>query len=245
MGQVITVTAAKGGVGKTTLAIQLAAARGAVLVDLDYETGGATGALLTQTPRRGTVLDAFERGPGYLPGRGFIRAYAHRPALLPNHPDLATTSADHELVRECLEAWADGWGRDVVVDTAPGYSELAMGAGSAARLVVVPILLEPNALRSLAGFLGEWGDHPLLLVPNMVPRRPPAGLVRMLERLGAPRIPISSPIGEHRVLRRRLRRGALVLETAPGREVKAAVDDFRRVAEEVEAWLSDVTASQS
>ena len=40
--RIVTVAAAKGGVGKTTLAYELAAALGGVLVDLDWDAGGAT-----------------------------------------------------------------------------------------------------------------------------------------------------------------------------------------------------------
>ncbi|HMM49277.1 MAG TPA: ParA family protein [Miltoncostaeaceae bacterium] len=59
---IITVAAAKGGVGKTTLAIALASCLDAVLVDLDHEVGGATGQLMSQPAKIGTVLDGLQSG---------------------------------------------------------------------------------------------------------------------------------------------------------------------------------------
>ena len=41
-GAILTVAAQKGGVGKTTLAYELAAALDAILIDLDFHGGGAT-----------------------------------------------------------------------------------------------------------------------------------------------------------------------------------------------------------
>lgn len=40
--RIVTVGAAKGGVGKTTLAYEIAACLKGVLVDLDWDSGGAT-----------------------------------------------------------------------------------------------------------------------------------------------------------------------------------------------------------
>src|ERR1700694_4686620 len=64
-GRVVTLAATKGGVGKTVLAYELAAVLGAVLVDLDWDTGGASRLWGHDTRRfkRSALLDAFEHGP--------------------------------------------------------------------------------------------------------------------------------------------------------------------------------------
>src|ERR687885_388341 len=122
---VITVAAAKGGVGKTTLAYELAAAMDGVLVDFDWDLGGATRmwGYDARTYRRAPLLDAFEAGPEGKPPAP--RTRPHQPALVPSHRDLAASSIDESLVADCLDAWMTAWeDRIVVVDTHPGANPL-------------------------------------------------------------------------------------------------------------------------
>ncbi len=63
-GAILTVAAQKGGVGKTTLAYELAALLGAVLIDLDFHGGGAT-SLWGFDPT--AVASGPERGPDRRP----------------------------------------------------------------------------------------------------------------------------------------------------------------------------------
>ena len=106
--RIITVAAAKGGVGKTTLAYELAAALGGVLVDLDWDAGGATRMWGFDPTRaaRAPLLDALERGPEGRPPR--VKRRANQPSLVPAHPDLAASRIDADLVADCLSAWAAG-----------------------------------------------------------------------------------------------------------------------------------------
>ena len=70
-GAILTVAAQKGGVGKTTLAYELAAVLDGVLIDLDFHGGGATN-LWGFDPlavRRAPLLDALERGADAPPPR--------------------------------------------------------------------------------------------------------------------------------------------------------------------------------
>jgi chromosome partitioning protein len=80
----------KGGVGKSTLAVHIASALDAVLVDLE-PWGGATAwwagphaTELWQAPGRAPVLEALERGRAPRPRRG----EAGRPRLVPSHEQL-------------------------------------------------------------------------------------------------------------------------------------------------------------
>lgn len=233
---VITVAAAKGGVGKTTLAVQLAACLGGVLVDLDHEAGGATGQLMPQPPRRGTVLDGLEAHGAPTP-----RALTHRPDLVPASPDLASSLIDDELVRVSLRAWAQEWGRAVVVDTAPGHSAAAVGAVSAADLVIAPVALEVASIRALGSFVREWEGYPLMIVPVMAPARPARSMIALLSEVAGDRY-VAAPISEHRFLRRRLRRTSICLVPDPGRDVARAAEEFRRLSREVETWLTQAVA---
>ena len=65
--QIIVSGAYKGGVGKTTLALELAYLLDAPLVDLDWDKGGATKRWGYVPTESSPLLDALERGktPGY------------------------------------------------------------------------------------------------------------------------------------------------------------------------------------
>src|SRR5947209_13712686 len=106
---IVTVAAAKGGVGKTTLAYELAAALDGVLVDFDWDSGGAT-RMWGYDPsayRRAPLLDALEAGPEGKPPT--LRNRSHQPTLVPSHGDLAASSIDASLVADCLSAWTAAW----------------------------------------------------------------------------------------------------------------------------------------
>jgi chromosome partitioning protein len=228
---IITVAAAKGGVGKTTLAYELAAAFGGCLVDLDWDAGGAT-RMWGFDPRslqRAPLLDAFERGPDAAAPRP--RRRPHQPALVPSHPDLSASRIDADLVADCLGAWAPTLSTEaVVIDTHPGANALTDGAIAAADLVVVPAVLGMREMTALEQNLAELVDHRVLVVPTMVPAVPPRRLVDRLAAVAGGRVMVAPPISEHRWLRRRLRRAAVVSQPNPGIRVQAAALEFRRVA---------------
>jgi chromosome partitioning protein len=233
--RIITVAAAKGGVGKTTLAYELAAALDAVLVDLDWDAGGAT-RMWGYAPERyvrAPLLDALERGPTGAPPRP--RSRPHQPRLVPAHPDLSASRIDPELVAECLAAWADAWDGDyVVVDTHPGANALTDGAIQVADLLVMPVVLGAREMDALAASVADFADYRLLLVPMMVPPVPPRRFVERLEALAGGEVAVAPPVSEHRWIRRRLRRAALVRQPSPGVRVRAAAAEFRAVARTVE-----------
>jgi chromosome partitioning protein len=228
---IITVAAAKGGVGKTTLAYELAAALGGVLVDLDWDAGGATRmwGVDPEQARTAPLLDALERGPDGRPPRPKRRP--HQPALVPGHPDLAASRIPDDLVGDCLVAWAGVWSEPyLVVDTHPGANPLTDGALAVADLVVVPVVLGAREMDALAGMLRDLGAYRLLLAPNMVPAAPPRRFVDRLAGLAGDRLAVAPPVSEHRWLRRRARRAAVCLQPNPGVRVRAAAEELRALA---------------
>jgi chromosome partitioning protein len=234
---IVTVAAAKGGVGKTTLAYELAAALEGVLIDFDWDSGGAT-RMWGYDPskyRRAPLLDALEAGPGGKPPTP--RTRAHQPALVPSHGDLAASSIDASLVADCLAAWTDAWDdRIVVVDTHPGANPLTDGAIEVADLMIVPVVLGSRELDALGRMLADFKEYRLLLVPNMVPRVPPRRLYERLKQMVNDH-PVAPPISEHRWIRRRLRRAALTLQPNPGEQLCRAANEYRAVAKVVEDTL--------
>lgn len=233
---IVAVAGAKGGVGKSTLAYELAAALDAVLVDLDWDTGGVSDFWGAKTSRR--VVDALERPAPRAPRP--LRA-ARRPDLVPTHPLLSEVMLNPDELADHLEAWRDQWGRRVVLDTHPGTSRLGDASLAAADLVVCPVLLEPKPLNSLTGMLQERPDHPWVFVPNMVGVSPPASMIARLRDLVGARL-VASPIGRHGVLARRVRPGAVVREQSPGRALARAQHEILAVTGEIEALLDDMKA---
>lgn len=231
---IVTVAATKGGVGKTTLAYELASTLDGVLVDLEWDGGSAT-AMWGYDPgayRRAPILDGFETGPTGKPPRP--RRRPHQPALVPGHPDLGASSIPDDLVADCLTAWAAAWDtRYVVVDTHPGANPLTDGAMAVADLVVVPVVLAAREMDGLARMLVDWAGYRLLLVPNRVPPVPPRRWVETLSRLAGD-TPVAPPISEHRWLTRRVRRAAVSLQPNPGRAVTKAASEFAEMASVVE-----------
>lgn len=234
---IVTVAAAKGGVGKTTVAYELAAILDGVLVDFDWDLGGATRmwGFDASAHRRAPLLDALEAGPEGKPPTP--RNRPNQPSLVPSHRDLASSSIDEELVADCLTAWSQAWDdRMVVVDTHPGANPLTDGALEASDLVVVPAVLGSRELDALEGMLEDLQEYRLLIVPNMIPRIPPRRLFDRLKGVVNGQ-PVAPPISEHRWIRRRLRRAAVALQPHPGEQVERAAAEFREVAQAVEKQL--------
>ncbi|MCS7246518.1 MAG: response regulator [Thermomicrobium sp.] len=178
-GQIVTVLGAKGGVGRTFLATNLAIALRrssegeVVLVDADLMRGDVS-VLLNLTPQRSwTDLTRSAGAPDVDLIEDVLTRHASkiRVLLAPSSPE----EAEHvtpELVREALARLRDRHAF-VIVDTAGGYDEITLACADAADSLIWVLTLEMTAIKDAKLFFGlaerlGYQSKRVILVGNQV-----------------------------------------------------------------------------
>lgn len=238
MTKVVVVHSRKGGVGKTTVATELAWLLDAVLVDLDWEAGCATRAwgYRWEDRLKSPVLTAIEAGRTPKPLKGH-----RKPRLVPSHPDFEHSLPDASEMSELLLQWAGEWDTDwVVVDTHPGANDGTNGALAVANVVVSPVVLADKDLSATEALVGELADYPVVLIPNKVPKFPPRKAIGRLREMVSgtpvqvgPLIPISSAVGD------RTKRMSITSEDPPAKRLQPVAEALVKVAEFVKEYAND------
>jgi chromosome partitioning protein len=162
VARIIAVTNQKGGVGKTTTAVNLAAClaandRRVLLIDLDPQANATTGSGVDKSTLEASTCEVLLGEVRAMDAILPIEAGGY--ALMPSSPDL--TAAEVRLLqvigremklRQALEA-VDGMYDYIFIDCPPSINMLTLNALTAAQGVLIPIQCEYYALEGLSSLL--------------------------------------------------------------------------------------------
>ncbi len=161
--KVLTVTSNKGGVGKTTVATNLAVFLRALREDLPILLLGLDDQFmidrmfqLDETPARRNVVTGFLEG-SFASAVRFGEYGVHYVPSSPNLEGLKFEIRDTQRLRHALDA--SGWEGLVIVDTKSDLGILTRNAIAASDLVVVPVGDDPSLREAVKIFelLSAWG----------------------------------------------------------------------------------------
>jgi chromosome partitioning protein len=162
MGKIIAIANQKGGVGKTTTSINLAAALGVLekkvlLIDADPQANASSGlGLDVENVEIGTyqILEHSNT-----PEEALVKSSAPNVDVIPAHIDLVAIEielVDKEnreyMLKKALESVVDKYDY-IIIDCAPSLGLLTLNALTAANSVVIPIQCEYFALEGLGKLL--------------------------------------------------------------------------------------------
>jgi pilus assembly protein CpaE len=200
-GHVVSVFAPKGGVGKTTVAVNMAVAlrlqtRSEVLIfDADVGVGNVTAVL--DVPYRMGLADLADSSPEQWTDAAFEQAVSTHAESGVRVMTWGNDPAESERVSVDLLLAALRWARDhhsyVIVDNHPGYDDRTMAMLAVSNEIFLVITPEVGALRNSAQFLELARELGLAQVVRVVVNRANHG-IRLQDMASSLGLPISATV---------------------------------------------------
>ncbi len=174
--RIVAVANQKGGVAKTTTAVNLAASLGAgakrvLLVDLDPQGGCAVCLGLDTSSHQKTIYDVLINSK--VDVATVVTQTAFGFDLVPANIDLAGAEvelkqvlAQESVLKRCLKSILQTYDY-IVIDTPPSLGILTVNALTAARYVLIPVACEYMALRGLSRLLETIDNVQAVTNPNL------------------------------------------------------------------------------